>query len=194
MPSDTNTPSSPRRRGPSFASPLHEVQNWIPAFAGMTKRLGAALLVLTLTLLAFPAAAEVETVHSPIPLNEQQEAFYKDLLPELRCLVCQNESLAESQAPLAADLRYEVRGLIAKGQNEAQIKKYLTDRYGDFVLYKPPLAPRTWVLWFGPFILLGVGLGMVFAYARRSRSASSTSAKVVVDQAALKKILDEKAP
>ena len=151
----------------------------------MTKGLGAVLLLLTV----FTANAEVETVKPPIPLNEQQEALYKGMLPELRCLVCQNESLAESQASLAADLRYEVRGLVAKGQNETQIKKYLTDRYGDFVLYKPPLAPRTWVLWFGPFVLLGVGLFMVFVYARRSRSASSATPKV--DEAALKKILDE---
>jgi len=151
----------------------------------MTKGVGAVLLLLTV----FTANAEVETVKPPIELSEQQEALYKGMLPELRCLVCQNESLAESQASLAADLRYEVRGLVAKGQNETQIKKYLTDRYGDFVLYKPPLAPRTWVLWFGPFVLLGVGLFMVFVYARRSRSASSIAPKV--DAAALKKILDE---
>ena len=194
MPSATSTTSFPRRResGSVFHPPLREVQNWIPAFAGMTKRLGAALLVLTFALFARSALAEVETVKPPIPLNEQQEALYKGLLPELRCLVCQNESLAESQASLAADLRYEVRGLVAKGQDEAQIKKYLTDRYGDFVLYKPPLAPRTWILWFGPFVLLGVGLGMVFIFARRSRAApASTAAKVAMDQAALKKILDE---
>ncbi len=134
----------------------------------MTRRQGAVLLLL----IAFSAHAEVQTVKPPIVLSEQQEALYKSLLPELRCLVCQNESLAESQASLAADLRYEVRGLVAKGQDEAQIKKYLTDRYGDFVLYKPPLSPRTWVLWFGPFVLLGLGLFMVFAYARRSRPAA----------------------
>ena len=153
-------------------------QNWIPAFAGMTMSLVAGF-----------AQAEVETVKPDIPLTTQQEALYKSLLPELRCLVCQNESLAESQASLAADLRYEVRGLVAKGQDETQVKKYLTDRYGDFVLYKPPLEPRTYVLWFGPFALVLFGMIWVVAYARRSRAVASSPAKPDAD--ALKKILDE---
>jgi len=136
----------------------------------MTKRVGAALLVLTFALFGRTALAEVETVKPPITLTEQQEALYKGLLPELRCLVCQNESLAESQASLAADLRYEVRGLVAKGQDEAQVKKYLTDRYGDFVLYKPPFERRTALLWAGPGLLVLVGLLMLLAYARRVRS------------------------
>ena len=161
------------------------MQNWIPAFAGMTKGLGAVLLLLTV----FTANAEVETVKPPIPLNEQQEALYKGMLPELRCLVCQNESLAESQASLAADLRYEVRGLVAKGQNETQIKKYLTDRYGDFVLYKPPFEQRTVLLWAGPGLLLLIGLLMLFAYTRRARATPAAPPKN--DAAALKKILDE---
>ena len=135
------------------------------------------------------AHAEVETVKPPITLTEQQEALYKGLLPELRCLVCQNESLAESQASLAADLRYEVRGLVAKGQDEAQVKKYLTDRYGDFVLYKPPFERRTALLWAGPGLLVLIGLLMLLAYARRVRSTPVAPPKN--DAAALKKILDE---
>lgn len=154
----------------------------------MTKRLGVALLMLTV----LTAHAEVETVKPPIPLTEQQEALYKGLLPELRCLVCQNESLAESQASLAADLRYEVRGLVAKGQDEAQVKKYLTDRYGDFVLYKPPFERRTALLWAGPGLLVLLGLIMLVAYTRRTRSAPVAAPKN--DEAALRKILDEKAP
>ena len=148
------------------------------------------LLAFGLALFAFTAAAEVETVHPPIPLNEQQEALYKGLLPELRCLVCQNESLAESQASLAADLRYEVRGLVAKNQDEAQIKKYLTDRYGDFVLYKPPFEQRTALLWAGPGLLVLLGLIMLVAYTRRTRAAPVALPKN--DEAALRKILDEK--
>ncbi len=157
----------------------------MPAFAGMINRLGAALLLLT----AFTAHAEVETVKPPIELSAQQETLYRSLLPELRCLVCQNESLAESQASLAADLRYEVRGLVAKGEDEAQIKKYLTDRYGDFVLYKPPFERRTALLWAGPGLLVLIGLLMLGSFLRRSRATPAAAAKP--DAAALKKLLDE---
>jgi len=172
------TASSPRRRGSSFSRLLRGIQNRVPAFAGMT-----------LLLIAGFARAEVETVKPEIVLNAQQEALYKSLLPELRCLVCQNESLAESQASLAADLRYEVRGLVAKGEDEAQVKKYLTDRYGDFVLYKPPLEKRTALLWAGPALLLLTGLLMLLAFTRRTRAAPAGAA--TPDPAALKKILDE---
>ena len=144
---------------------------------------------MTLLLVSLLARAEVETVKPPIELSPAQEAQYHALLPELRCLVCQNESLADSQASLAADLRYEVRGQVAKGQSDEQIKKYLTDRYSDFILYKPPLAARTVMLWFGPFVLLLMGLAAVVVYARRPRPASS--APPPVDPAALKKILDD---
>ncbi len=178
MPSAPNTTSFPRRRESIFSMLLRKVQKWIAAFAGMTWLLVAGI-----------AQAEVETVKPPIPLTDQQEALYKSLLPELRCLVCQNESLAESQASLAADLRYEVRGLVAKGGNEAQVKKYLTDRYGDFVLYKPPFEPRTYALWIGPFVLVLLAILWVVAYARRSRGVVSAPPKP--DAAALKKILEE---
>jgi cytochrome c-type biogenesis protein CcmH len=149
-----------------------------------------ALAAATLLITANAALAEVETPKPPIPLTEQQEALYRSLLPELRCLVCQNESLAESQASLAADLRYEVRGLVAKGDDEAQVKKYLTDRYGDFVLYKPPLEKRTALLWAGPGLLLLTGVLMLLAFIRRSRKTAPL-ASPKPDEATLKKILDE---
>lgn len=88
---------------------------------------------------------------------------------ELRCLVCQNESLAGSRADLANDLRREVRGLIKAGKSDDEIKKYLVDRYGDFVLYRPPVKPLTWLLWFGPAILLLAALWLLFSIIRRSR-------------------------
>ncbi|MEI6551575.1 MAG: cytochrome c-type biogenesis protein, partial [Betaproteobacteria bacterium] len=82
---------------------------------------------------------------------------------ELRCLVCQNESLASSRAELANDLREEVRKLIRQDKSDSQIKEYLVTRYGDFVLYKPEVKPLTWVLWFGPFLLLVLAiLGMAY--------------------------------
>jgi cytochrome c-type biogenesis protein CcmH len=147
------------------------------------------LMVLMFAMVAATAWAEVETVKPPIQLNEQQEQLYRGLLPELRCLVCQNESLAESQASLADDLRYEVRGLVSKGEDQAQIKKYLTDRYGDFILYKPPMERRTLLLWAGPALLVLTGLIMLLAYARRTRPAPTASPEA--DQTALRKLLDE---
>jgi cytochrome c-type biogenesis protein CcmH len=86
---------------------------------------------------------------------------------ELRCLVCQNESLASSRAELANDLREEVRKLIRDNKSDSQIKEYLVTRYGDFVLYKPEVKPLTWVLWFGPFLLLVFGIAGMALYLRQ---------------------------
>ena len=93
----------------------------------------------------------------------------KKLEEELRCLVCQNQSLADSNAPLAEDLRREVRALAVAGKSDAQIKEFLVARYGDFVLYDPPVKRVTWLLWFGPFVLLAVGAGIWWVIARRRR-------------------------
>jgi cytochrome c-type biogenesis protein CcmH len=131
----------------------------------------------------------VETPKPLIALDARQEARYHALLPGLRCLVCQNESLQDSQAPLAEDLRYEIRGLIASGKDDAAVRKYLTDRYGDFILYKPPLAPRTALVWFGPFVLLALGLVLLLSYARRTRRAAVSAA--APDEAALRRLLDD---
>ena len=95
---------------------------------------------------------------------------------ELRCLVCQNESLASSRAELANDLREEVRKLISQNQSDQQIKDYLVTRYGDFVLYRPQIKPLTWVLWFGPFLLLVVAVGGMFSYVRQRQPAQTTVA------------------
>ena len=86
---------------------------------------------------------------------------------QLRCLVCQNETLADSQAELAADLRKQIREQMRAGRNDTEIVAFLTDRYGDFVLYRPPLKPRTYVLWFGPFLLLGGGLFALYRSLKR---------------------------
>ena len=92
---------------------------------------------------------------------------------ELRCLVCQNESLASSRAELANDLREEVRKLITQNLSDQQIKDYLVTRYGDFVLYRPQVKPLTWVLWFGPFLLLVVAVWGMFSYVRQRQSAQT---------------------
>jgi cytochrome c-type biogenesis protein CcmH len=87
----------------------------------------------------------------------EQTADFRELLAELRCVVCQNETLAGSQADVAQIMREEVYRLAKEGKDEEQIKAHLVERYSDFVLYDPPLKPSTYVLWFGPFLLIGVG-------------------------------------
>ena len=97
------------------------------------------------------------------------DARLKRLESELRCLVCQNQTLADSNAPLAEDLRREVRTLAQTGKSDAEIKQYLVARYGDFVLYNPPVQRNTWLLWVGPFVLLTGGVAAWIAIVRRRR-------------------------
>lgn len=132
--------------------------------------------------------AQVQTEKPAIALDAAQEARFEALLPNLRCLVCQNESLADSQAPLALDLRYEIRGLLAQDNSDVQIKKYLTDRYGEFILYRPRVELRTYLLWFGPLLLLIVGLISLLRFTRRRPNEVAAPS---VDQAALRKLLDD---
>lgn len=97
------------------------------------------------------------------------EARMKHLTKELRCLVCQNETLADSQAPLAEDLRKEIREQIKAGKSDQEILAYATQRYGDFVLYNPPVKATTYLLWFGPFVLLLAGTVFLYRYLKRRR-------------------------
>tara|TARA_B100001123_G_scaffold425225_1_gene537799 strand:- start:843 stop:1304 length:462 start_codon:yes stop_codon:yes gene_type:complete len=92
---------------------------------------------------------------------------YETLLEELRCLVCQNQSLSDSHADLAQDLRDQVYTMIIEGKDNVQIAQFMVERYGDFVLYKPPVKSATWFLWFGPSILLVVAFAIVVIFARR---------------------------
>lgn len=98
-----------------------------------------------------------------------EQARYEALINELRCLVCQNQTIADSNAELALDLREKVAEQIAAGRSDAEIIEFLTARYGDFVLYRPPVQANTWLLWTGPFLLLGVGL-VVLAFTVRKRA------------------------
>lgn len=93
---------------------------------------------------------------------------YEQLTRELRCLVCQNETIADSNAMLAADLRREVRELLSRGATDADVRSFMTERYGDFVLYRPPVAPRTWLLWAAPVLLLlgAVGIAAIVVLRR----------------------------
>ena len=103
--------------------------------------------------------------------DDALDARLKSLETQLRCLVCQNQTLAESSAPLAEDLRKEVRELAAAGSSDDDIRAYLVARYGDFVLYKPPLKPTTYFLWFGPFVLLAGGAAIWLVVLRRRAHA-----------------------
>jgi len=108
------------------------------------------------------------------------DARLQALEKELRCLVCQNQTLADSSAGLAEDLRREVRTLARSGKTDAEIKDFLVARYGDFVLYKPPVKATTWVLWFGPFALLAGG-AIVWWVILRGRRGAGRGAAVAVD-------------
>jgi cytochrome c-type biogenesis protein CcmH len=112
------------------------------------------------------SAFTLEEFHFETPA--QEEAF-RTLIGKLRCLVCQNESLAASQADLAQDLRKEVYAMMREGKGQDQIIEFLVARYGDFVLYEPPVKPSTYLLWFGPFLLVGVGGFLLFRALRRKR-------------------------
>jgi len=109
--------------------------------------------------------------------NPALEARAVALQKELRCLVCQGESLDESNAPLAADLRRLIRERIAAGDSDDQVKAFLVSRYGDFILMKPPLMPSTWLLWFGPLVvlLLGGGVAAFVIFRAGKRASSETS-------------------
>ncbi|GAB4564357.1 MAG: cytochrome c-type biogenesis protein CcmH [Rhizobacter sp.] len=92
---------------------------------------------------------------------------------ELRCLVCQNESLAGSRADLALDLKREIRQLIKQGKTDQEVRDFLVTRYGDYVLYRPPVKPTTWLLWGGPFVLLAAGLAGLIVFLRKRRPAEA---------------------
>lgn len=103
---------------------------------------------------AQPASGASPT--SLLPTQAERERFHR-LAEELRCLVCQNQTLADSDAELAMDLRREVETMMLAGRSDAEIKSFLVQRYGDFVLYRPPMQRNTWLLWLGPFVLLSIG-------------------------------------
>lgn len=108
--------------------------------------------------------------------SPEQRARYHRLAEELRCLVCQNQTLADSNAELAADLRHQVENQILAGRSDDEIKAYLVQRYGDFVLYRPPMKSSTWLLWLGPFALLLSGGLVWWRVQRRSRAAQAADA------------------
>jgi cytochrome c-type biogenesis protein CcmH len=136
-------------------------------------------LALLLVLLGAPpavgaaASAEAPREAAPNAENPEIEQRMVRLAEDLRCLVCQNESLAGSKAELAEDLRREIRDQMKSGKSDPEVIDYLTARYGDFVLYRPPFKPVTWLLWLGPVLFLAAGAGAWYATLRRRRSAAA---------------------
>lgn len=124
------------------------------------------LMVFVLWLPFAALAGEAQPLADDPALEQRMIALSENL----RCLVCQNESLAGSHAELAEDLRQEIRVQLRAGKSDKQVIEYLTQRYGDFVLYNPPVKPLTWVLWFGPFALLIGAAGGLYAYIKRRGS------------------------
>jgi cytochrome c-type biogenesis protein CcmH len=140
-----------------MASPLRHWNGTLPL----------RVLALAFALLSFAALAKDAPPAADDPVIE---ARMLRIASELRCLVCQNQTIADSHAGLAEDLRDEVRGMLRQGKSDAEVVKYMTDRYGDFVLYRPPVKSTTWLLWFGPGVLLVGGLAtLVLVLRRRAR-------------------------
>lgn len=138
-------------------------------------------------LLAAPAWAGEAAPNAEDPVIEQRMI---NLAEDLRCLVCQNESLAGSHAELAEDLRREIRAQMKAGKDDKQVIAYLTERYGDFVLYRPPFKPVTYLLWLGPLLFLGLGVAIWYLTLKRRRALQDQP----VDEqriAAAAKLLDE---
>jgi len=138
----------------------------------MSSRFSIRSLLFSLLFLLSPVtwAAEAESIGAD-PVIEQRMI---KLSEELRCLVCQNESLAGSHAELAEDLREEIRAQMKAGKDDKEVITYLTDRYGDFVLYRPPFKPLTFLLWFGPVLFLALGAGVWFFTLRARRNLKET--------------------
>lgn len=130
----------------------------------MKKLFLAAICILSLSVAIANEAAPL----ADDPVTEQRLISISE---EMRCLVCQNESLAGSRSDLANDLRREIRTLIKEGKSDDQIRSFMVERYGDFVLYRPPVKPVTWLLWIGPFVILLMGIAGLLTYLRRRNNS-----------------------
>ena len=150
------------------------------------------LIAAALLLASAPAAAQEPTPAPDRPLPDAaQEARAQALFDDIRCVVCQNETVADSPAGIAADMRVLVREQIAAGRTDEQVRVDLVRRYGDFVLFTPPMRGGTWLLWFGPFAaLLAAGAGLWFATRRR---APATEPLTAAEEADLARILADQA-
>ena len=147
--------------------------------------------VLLLATLAAPCMARDAAPATADPALERRVTAIAD---ELRCLVCQNQTITDSHAPLAIDLKNQIREKLGAGMSEAAIMEYMVARYGDFVLYRPPLKTTTSLLWFGPFVLLAAAFAFLFFYLkRRSRSQQGDAPLDDAEREQVRQILDSEA-
>ena len=148
----------------------------------LTIKLAGLLLACLLSFgISFSAHAAIEVYDFD---SVQQEAQYRGLIEELRCPKCQNQNLAGSDAPIAQDLKQKTYDLIKEGRSDTEIRAYMQERYGDFITYKPPVRPSTWILWFFPPLLLIVLIIGWFWQSKRSQRVARGESAVNVDSAA----------
>ena len=150
------------------------------------------LLLTALALFAGAPATAKEAI--PLAADPLLEARVMAIAEELRCLVCQNETIAASHAELAVDLRKQIRIKLTQGQSQPQILDFMVERYGDFVLYRPPLKATTVLLWAGPFVLLAVAVVVMAANIRRRRRSVQAPALSPQDTLRAQQLLNESAP
>ena len=133
----------------------------------MTKKI--FLIIVSIFLVELFSSNSYTVEPDEVLQNQSQELRARNISKNIRCMICQNQSIDESDAPLAKDLRILIRDKIKEGNEDEEIYRFLTDRYGDFILLKPPLKLTTLVLWFFPFILLIIGIFIVFVHNKKSR-------------------------
>lgn len=151
----------------------------------------AVLILIGLLLAGAAPPAPPAPVADQVLTDPGQEARAQVLHRSLRCVVCQNESIAESNAVLAADLRNVVRERIAAGDTDEEVTAFMVERYGDFVLLRPPFEASTWLLWLGPFLVLVAGGGAVLAYLLRRRGQAEAEPLSAEERRRLDALLDE---
>lgn len=150
------------------------------------------LIALLLAALVVAGAALAKEA-APLAQDPAVEKRMLSITEEMRCLVCQNESIAASQADLAGDLRKEIREQIRQGKTDAQIRDYMVERYGDFVLYRPRVSPKTYLLWAGPFVLMIAGVVILLVYMRRRNRALADEQQLTEEEARRAQALLEEA-
>ncbi len=146
-----------------------------------------ALIGIMLSALTAPAQAKIESIEFS---DEQMEEDYKVLIQELRCLVCQNQNLADSNAELAQDLRQQTYELLEKGASREEVVEYMVTRYGDFVMYRPPLKATTFFLWFGPVVIFLIAVIVLVMFSRRQKQLP-TATVTEQDQQKAHSLLDD---
>ena len=127
------------------------------------------IIIISICLIQFFSNNSYTVEPDEVLENQKQELRARDISKNVRCMICQNQSIDESNAPLAKDLRILIRNKIKDGKKDKEIYKFLTDRYGDFILLKPPLKLSTLALWFLPFIFLAIGIFIIFSYNKKSK-------------------------